>query len=79
MPYQGKAKTGGGLFIPDEIREREAVATVVAYVMRVGPMAYKDPTSLDLTQSRGASKVNGFALVAMLDLVLKLMVAKFVS
>ena len=37
MPYQGKAKTGGGLFIPDEIREREAVATVVAYVMRVGP------------------------------------------
>ena len=35
--------------------------------------------NLDLTQSRGASKVNGFALVAMLDLVLKLMVAKFAS
>ena len=32
MPYQGKAKTTSGLYIPDEIRERESVATVVAYV-----------------------------------------------
>ena len=29
MPYQGKAKTASGLYIPDEIREREAVATQV--------------------------------------------------
>ena len=43
MPYQGKARTASGLYIPDEIREREAVATVVAYVMKVGPLAYKDP------------------------------------
>jgi co-chaperonin GroES (HSP10) len=43
MPYQGKAKTSGGLYIPDEVRDREAVATVVAYVLRVGPLAYKDP------------------------------------
>jgi co-chaperonin GroES (HSP10) len=43
MPYQGATKTQGGLHIPDEIRAREAVATVVAYVLRVGPMAYKDP------------------------------------
>ena len=43
MPYQGKAKTMGGLHIPDEIREREAVATVVAYVVQLGPLAYKDP------------------------------------
>jgi len=43
MPYQGSAKTRGGLHIPDEIREREALATVVAYVLRVGPLAYKDP------------------------------------
>lgn len=42
MPYQGKAKTDGGLFIPDQVREREALATVVAYVMRLGPLAYKD-------------------------------------
>lgn len=42
MPYQGRAKTSGGLYIPDEVRDREAVATVVAYVLRVGPLAYKD-------------------------------------
>ncbi len=43
MPYQGASKTTGGIFIPDEVRDREAVATVVAYVLKVGPLAYKDP------------------------------------
>lgn len=43
MPYQGKSQTASGLFIPDEVRDREAIATVVAYVMRLGPLAYKDP------------------------------------
>ena len=43
MPYQGASKTHGGLYIPDEIRDREAVATVVAYVLKLGPLAYKDP------------------------------------
>lgn len=43
MPFQGVAKTAGGLHIPDEVRDREAVATVVAYVLKVGPLAYKDP------------------------------------
>ena len=43
MPYQGRARTASGLYIPDEVRERESVATVVAYVMKLGPLAYKDP------------------------------------
>ena len=43
MPYQGSEKTMGGLHIPYEIRQREAVATVVAYVVEIGPLAYKDP------------------------------------
>lgn len=43
MPFQGTAKTQGGLYIPDEVRDREAVATVVAYVLKVGPLAYQDP------------------------------------
>ena len=43
MPYQGKVKTKSGLYIPDEVRERESVATVVAYVLKLGPLAYKDP------------------------------------
>ncbi len=42
MPYQGKEKTSGGLLLPDQVREREALATVVAYVLRVGPLAYQD-------------------------------------
>ena len=44
MPYQGKAKTDAGIIIPDQAREREALATVVAYVLKVGPLAYKDPS-----------------------------------
>ena len=43
MPYQGTAQTKGGLYVPDEVRERESVATVVAYVLKLGPLAYKDP------------------------------------
>jgi len=42
MPFQGVAKTAGGLHIPDEVRDREALATVVAYVLRLGPLAYRD-------------------------------------
>lgn len=42
MPYQGTIKTKGGLHLPDEVRERESVATVVAYVLKLGPMAYGD-------------------------------------
>jgi len=43
MPFQGTSQTQGGVYIPDEVREREAVATVVAYVLRIGPLAYDDP------------------------------------
>ena len=42
-PYQGKEVTDKGVIIPDQIRQREALATVVAYVLKVGPLAYKDP------------------------------------
>lgn len=42
MPYKGKTKTDGGLILPDQVREREALATVVAYVLRLGPLAYQD-------------------------------------
>lgn len=42
MPYQGKEVTDKGVIIPDQIRQREALATVVAYVLKIGPLAYKD-------------------------------------
>ena len=42
MPYMGKDKTDGGVYVPDAVRERESRATVVAYVVRLGPLAYQD-------------------------------------
>ena len=42
MPYQGRAKSDGGIAIPDAVRTREALATGVAYVLKVGPLAYQD-------------------------------------
>jgi|TARA_R100000789_G_scaffold36497_1_gene39379 co-chaperonin GroES (HSP10) len=42
MPYMGKTTTDGGIHIPDSVRDREALATVVAYVLGVGPLAYQD-------------------------------------
>ena len=42
MPYQGRAKSDGGIAIPDAVRTRESLATVVAYVLKVGPLAYQD-------------------------------------
>ncbi len=44
MPYMGKATTDGGIHIPDAVRDREALATVVAYVLKVGKLAYQDST-----------------------------------
>ena len=43
MPYMGKATTDGGVYIPDTVRDRESLATEVAYEVKVGPLAYKDP------------------------------------
>ena len=35
LPFQGKKKTSGGIYLPDEVQEREAVGTVCGYVLRV--------------------------------------------
>lgn len=43
LPYRGTAKTKGGIHLADEYVERQSLATVVAYVLAVGPTAYKDP------------------------------------
>ena len=42
LPYKGTAKTKGGVFLADEYVERQSLATVVAYVLAVGPTAYQD-------------------------------------
>ena len=42
LPYKGKAKTKGDIYLPDEYVERMSLATVVAYVLAVGPDCYLD-------------------------------------
>jgi len=42
MPYKRKEKTKKGIILPDQALEKEHVATVCAYVLEVGPDAYKD-------------------------------------
>lgn len=42
LPYQGKGKTDGGLYLPDDVVEKNKVSTQVGYVLKVGPLAYKD-------------------------------------
>lgn len=42
LPYKGSGKTKGGVLIADETIERNTLATVVGYVLSVGPLAYED-------------------------------------
>lgn len=42
LPYQGRGKTDGGLYLPDSTVEQQKVSTQVGYVLKVGPLAYKD-------------------------------------
>tara|TARA_R100000655_G_scaffold49530_1_gene87070 strand:+ start:843 stop:1301 length:459 start_codon:yes stop_codon:yes gene_type:complete len=47
LPYQGRKMSDGGILMPDQARERESIATVCGYVLRVGPLAYKDGSKFD--------------------------------
>ena len=55
LPFKGKKQTEGGILLPDQAIEREALATVCGYVLKVGPLAYKDPNKFgnptDATES----------------------------
>ena len=42
LPYQGKGKTAGGIFLPSETVEKSQISTQVGYVLKVGPLAYQD-------------------------------------
>lgn len=44
LPYRGKGKTDGGIYIPDKVLDDGQLQTVVGYVLKVGPLAYKDET-----------------------------------
>lgn len=42
LPYRGKGKTEGGILLADKTIEQQQVSTQVGYVLKVGPLAYKD-------------------------------------
>jgi co-chaperonin GroES (HSP10) len=42
LPYRGKGKTEGGVFMPESAVEQQQVSTQVGYVLKVGSLAYKD-------------------------------------
>jgi co-chaperonin GroES (HSP10) len=42
LPYRGKGQTDGGIQLVKETLDKEALATVICYVLKVGPLAYKD-------------------------------------
>tara|TARA_A100000171_G_C2058492_1_gene108713 strand:- start:110 stop:592 length:483 start_codon:yes stop_codon:yes gene_type:complete len=42
LPYKGKAVTKGGIVLAKETVQRESLATVVAYVVKMGPLCYAD-------------------------------------
>jgi co-chaperonin GroES (HSP10) len=42
LPYRGKTQTSGGIHLPDKVLDDSQIQTVVGYVLKVGPLAYKD-------------------------------------
>ena len=44
LPYAGKAVTDGGIHLVQSQVDRESLATVVGYVVKMGPDCYSDPT-----------------------------------
>ena len=47
LPYRGKGKTDAGILLTKQTTDRESLATVVAYVVKVGPLAYQDENKFD--------------------------------
>ena len=42
LPYRGKERTDGGIYLPEKVRDDGQIQTVVGYVLKQGPLAYKD-------------------------------------
>lgn len=42
LPFRGTGKTKGNIYMPDEYVERQTLATVVGYVLAMGPDCYTD-------------------------------------
>lgn len=42
LPYRGKETTEGGIYIPNKVLDDTQIQTVVGYVLKQGPLCYKD-------------------------------------
>jgi len=42
LPYRGKETTEGGIYIPNKVLDDSQIQTVVGYVVKQGPLCYKD-------------------------------------
>ena len=42
LPYRGKGRTEGGIYLTEKTVERQQIATVRGYVLKTGPLAYHD-------------------------------------
>jgi|TARA_Y100000401_G_scaffold90536_1_gene76172 co-chaperonin GroES (HSP10) len=42
LPYRGRGMTKGGIALTQETLDKEQLATVVAYVVKCGPLAYSE-------------------------------------
>ena len=47
LPYKGKGITDGGIHLLDSTVDKENLATSVCYVLKVGPLAYKDDAKFE--------------------------------
>jgi len=47
LPYNGKGVTEGGIHLVQQTLDRESLATVVGYVVKMGPDCYKDTSKFD--------------------------------
>ena len=47
LPYRGKGKTDGGIFLPDQTVEEHTISTQVGYVLKTCPLAYQDPEKFE--------------------------------
>ena len=42
LPYTGKVKTDSGIILPTLVQDNKQISTQVGYVLKAGPLAYKD-------------------------------------
>jgi co-chaperonin GroES (HSP10) len=42
LPYRGKETTDGGIYLPTQVLNDTQIQTVVGYVVKQGPLCYKD-------------------------------------